>query len=203
MYRVLLIPMVWFIVGSVVIAEDKPQRLSPEKAAERLTGHLKAKNALEVNELTTDPVWDRLGAQIFKVKDDAVHRNRAFVIRGNDIFPIGMSFGGTGVDSFCVADLAGDKKPLLIYSYAWGSGDHRSHVAVFDCLAKEPKEYVASLANHSFDDFRVKYLEETKVEVLAGKHTVGRLVVERKDDKIAVSIKLDEKLPEDVRKNLK
>ncbi len=36
-----------------------------------------------------------------------------------------------------LADLNGDQKPELYFTYSWGSGLHRSHVAYFDPVGKK------------------------------------------------------------------
>jgi len=83
-----------------------------------------------LKELATPDVWDRLHAQVFAVTSD-VGDDQAFIIRDRQVFPLGEGFGGSGVMSMCVADLYGDGQPKLIFSYSWGSGVHRSLVALW------------------------------------------------------------------------
>src|SRR5262245_36190178 len=126
------------------------KRLSADELRDRLVKHLRDKNPklnlgddFAVKELTTDAVWDRCKVQVVKVKGGTpALNNHTFVVRKDDAFGIGESFGGSGVDSLAVADLKGDGRPLLVYAFAWGSGEHRSQIAAVDCAAREPKPLV-------------------------------------------------------------
>jgi hypothetical protein len=80
-------------------------------------------------ELTTDEMWARLSAQLFRVSD-GVREDNCYLVFDGVVEPLGESIGGHGVMSCCVTDLDGDGAPELTYSYSWGSGIHRSHVAV-------------------------------------------------------------------------
>src|SRR6185436_641974 len=115
-----------------------------------------------------------LGVQIFQITGD-VQTHETFVIRDKKVFKIGIGVGGQGVPSICVADLNQDKTPELVYAYSWGSGVHRSHVAVFDCLAAEPREYVLPQGYFHTDDLAVKRVNDQKVEVWLGPTKVGQL----------------------------
>ena len=106
-----------------------------------------------VAELTTDAVWDRLHAQVVKVKEGQVEQNETFVLYGDKSNRSDALFGGDGVKSIIVADLAGDKKPLLVYSFAWGSGEHRSEIGILDLHGTQPKELRLTPINLSTDDY--------------------------------------------------
>jgi len=80
-------------------------------------------------ELTTDEIWDRLGAQLFQV-DEGVRGGESFLVCGERALPLCSGFGGHGIQSACVTDLDGDQIPELTYTYSWGSGIHRSLVGV-------------------------------------------------------------------------
>ena len=188
------------------------KRLSADELRERLVKHLRDKNPglnlgddFAVKELTTDAVWDRCKVQVVKVKGGAgpALNNYTFVVRKDDVFGIGQSFGGQGVGSLAVADLKGDGRPLLLFSFAWGSGEHRSHVAAVDCAAKEPKELVAPLVNYSFKDYALKATEAKTVEVYAGDTKIGRLTLEKKDERTVLQVQLDEKVPEEIKTKLR
>jgi hypothetical protein len=189
-------------------AEDaKP--LSAEALQLRLLKHLHDENAklhlgadLAVKDLTTDTVWDRLKVQVVQVEGEVL-RHQTYVIRKDDVYLIGQSFGGSGVNSLCVADLAHDGKPLLLVSYAWGSGEHRSQIAALDCLAKEPKQTVAPLVNFSFKDFKLKPIDTHTVDVLARDVKVGRLAAETKDTQTLIQVRLAEELPTEIKEKLK
>ena len=189
--------------------DEKPQRLTLDAARTRIGAYLLAEKPqlrlgddFALVEMTTETIWKRLGVQVFKAKS-GLSETATFVIRGNEVHRIGRAFGGDGVGSLAVADLAGDKKPLLVYAFAWGSGEHRSEIAVLDVLAKTPKEVAATPVNYSFNDFRVNGVDDVSVEVFAGKIKVGRLVLEKKEGQANLSIRLEEKLPEAIRKQLR
>jgi hypothetical protein len=187
------------------------KRLSADELRERLVKHLRDNNPnlkladdFAVKELTTDAVWDRCKVQVVKVKGGTpALNNHTFVVRKDDVFGIGQSFGGNGVGSLVVADLKGDGRPLLLYSFASGSGIHRSQVAALDCAAKERKELVAPLTNYSFKDYALKATEAKTVEVYAGDTKIGRLALEKKDNRTVLQIRLDEKVSEEIKKELR
>lgn len=97
-----------------------------------------------LKEITTAEVWDRLGAQIFQVTGD-IDQFSTYLIRGGRVHRLGTGFGGHGVMSFVVAELAGGR-PWLVYTYSWGSGRHRSKVAALDLLQAGSPELTAELA---------------------------------------------------------
>jgi hypothetical protein len=188
---------------------DKGKRLSAEELRTRLRTHLMAENPklnlgddFAVKDLTTDGIWDGLGVHVVQVKG-SVRTNQTYVIRKDDIFGIGEAVGGSGVNSLCVADFNGDGRPLLVYAYAWGSGDHRSRIAAVDCQAKEPKPLVAPLVNHSFRDFRVRRIDAKNVEVFAAGIRVGRLALETKDEKTTLEVRITEKISAELLEKLK
>jgi hypothetical protein len=187
------------------------KRLSADELRERLVKHLRDKNPklnlgddFAVKELTTDAVWERCKVQVVKVKGGTpALTNYTFVVRKDDVFGIGESFGGQGVSSLAVADLKGDGRPLLLYSFAWGSGEHRSQIAAVDCAAKEPKQLVAPLVNYSFKDYALKAAEAKTVEVYAGDTKIGRLALEKKDERTVLQVQLDEKVPDEIKTKLR
>jgi len=61
----------------------------------------------------------------------------SFLLYEGKVYPLGVWFGGFGVTSMALADLNGDQKPELYFTYSWGSGLHRSYAAYFDPVAKK------------------------------------------------------------------
>ena len=189
---------------------EPPQRLSIEAAGARVAGYLRREKpganidkTFGVADLTTDAVWDQLHAQIVKVKEGQVEQNEAFVLYGDRIEPIGRAFGGDGVTSIIVADLAGDKKPLLVYSFAWGSGEHRSEIGILDLHGKQPKELRLTPINLSKDDYALRQAGDAGVQVLMARTVVGHLTAAREKEVMSATIKLEEKLPDDMRRHLR
>jgi hypothetical protein len=76
-----------------------------------------------LRELTTDEVWDRLGFQMFQVTE-GIDQPQTYLVRGTVVKRLGTAFGGQGLMSFLV------RPPALVCTYSWGSGTHRSHLAV-------------------------------------------------------------------------
>jgi hypothetical protein len=150
-------------------------------------------------EITTKEVWDRLGVQVFQITEGA-QVCETLVIQGKKIHRIGVGFGGQGVTSLVVADPSGDGRPKLVYAYSWGSGEHRSQVAVFDCLAKEPKQVVAPQAYFGdLGDLTVTKGKGKAVEIYAGKRKVGSLDVSGKEGELKAAMNLDKDLPAKVK----
>lgn len=61
----------------------------------------------------------------------------SFLLYEGKVYPLGEWFGGSGVTSIALADLNGDQKSELYFTYSWGSGLHRSHAAYFDPASKQ------------------------------------------------------------------
>jgi hypothetical protein len=156
-----------------------------------------------LKEVTPRPVWQRLGAQVFQVTEGS-QQHETFVIRGKKVYRIGKSFGGQGVRSMVVADPGGDGRDKLIFAYAWGSGEHRSQVAVLDVLAKEPQQVSAPQAYFGdLGDLEVKNGEGGEVEIYAGLQELGRLTVAGKEGALKAAIRLKKDLPEQVTKGFR
>jgi hypothetical protein len=86
----------------------------------------------QLKDITPPDVWKRLGAQVFKQPGvtASIQEADAYLIRKGTVFPLSIGFGGSGLTSMCVCDLNRDGKLKLAYTYSWGSGITRSHLAV-------------------------------------------------------------------------
>lgn len=160
---------------------------------------------LKVEDRTTDAIWKQLKVQVVRVAlDPNSPTGSTFVLCKGSWHKIGMEFGGDGVTSVAVADLRGDKKPLLVYSFAWGSGLHRSQVGVFDPWADKPVAVVSqqAIVNDVQHDWQVEATDKG-VRVVGGGVNFGELQVETRDGQLAVSIRLRDDLPNNVRANIR
>jgi RNA polymerase sigma factor (sigma-70 family) len=193
------------------LAQEKAPRLKPDEAAALIRDYLadekpgrKLPEALRVKELTTDEVWDRLGAQLFKLEERDVPMPDVFAIRNKAAVPLHNGLPGFRLRSFCAADLRGDRKPLLVFSYSWGSGAWRAQVAALDLFAKEPKPVVApqALWNDPAHDWEVKPADGKAVRVEGGGVNFGELTFGEKDGKPTLRLKLSDDLPERIRKKI-
>jgi hypothetical protein len=156
-----------------------------------------------LKDLTTKAMWERLDAQAFQVTE-GVRAHETYVIKDKKVYHIGSGFGGHGVSSIAVADPNGDGRDKLIFAYSFGSGDHRSHVAVFDVLAKNPEEVIAPQAYFGRGgDLAVKNGEGQKIEIYAGDQKVGRLILEGKEGELKIAIRLNDDVPAEVKKGFK
>ncbi len=81
-------------------------------------------------ELTTPEIWNRLHVQVFKVTGSG-YADESFLIDHGKASLIGAGFGGHGIMSMCVADLAQDRRPELVFTYSFGSGLHQSMVGMW------------------------------------------------------------------------
>jgi pimeloyl-ACP methyl ester carboxylesterase len=89
----------------------------------------KAPPDITLVDLTTEEIWQRLKAQVFRATGQGWEGGALFV-RGQEVVPLGTSFGGLGATSLCVTDLNGDGKPELLFAYSWGSGAHRACLGI-------------------------------------------------------------------------
>ncbi len=190
--------------------DEPPKRLTIEAASAKVADVIRAEKpranidkSFAVIDLTTDAIWDQLHVQVVKVKRGAIEQSESFVLGGDIVQRIGHAIGGDGVTSIVVADLAGDKKPLLIYAFAWGSGDHRSQIGVLDLHGKAPKVLSAPPVNYSMNDYNLRRTEKGEVEVLIKGTPIGQVTASRKDDALDAAIQLTDQVPDEIRQGLR
>jgi hypothetical protein len=122
-----------------------------------------------LKELTTPEIWDRLHVQIFKITD-GIQQDQAYIIRDRKASPLGNSFGGYGITSLCVADLAGDGHPQLLFSYSWGSGEHRSLVGLWT----GGTSWIDAAPVFGDDDLSLEKIDDQHINVAYGNFTLPR-----------------------------
>ena len=165
-----------------------------------------------LTELTTDEVWQRLRAQVFQV-NEGNHMFDTYLIKNRETVPLGTGSGGWGLTSMCVADLDQDGNPELAYTYSWGSGFHRSHVAIYSANLPAPYSLEAGIIYPMKDWTLEKQDDQTVfVEIDPDRQLVdierdrrgedslriGQLVLERQGDQITLDIQPDGNLPPDI-----
>jgi LysM repeat protein len=98
-----------------------------------------------LEEITPPGAWERMRAQVFKVRM-GVQQFQSYGIVDGAVIPIGESFGGTGVNRMLVSDLDADGSPELLYTYGFGSGIHRSSVGMLRIVEGKTEVTTAELS---------------------------------------------------------
>jgi hypothetical protein len=187
--------------------KEEPKRLTLKEAENAVTAHIfgtdpkMSRDArFPLTEMTTDDIWKRLGIQVYQVKEPP-QQGVLFVIKKDEVYRIGPGGAcGNQLRSLCVADLNGDKRLKLIYSFSWGSGEYRSQIGVFDCLAKEPKQVVAPYSYFNGpDDLILKRVDDQTVKVHAKSGEVGKVTLEGKEGELKMNVEFKEDLPKKVK----
>jgi beta-lactamase regulating signal transducer with metallopeptidase domain len=83
--------------------------------------------------ITPESIVENSDYRIFKYDKSSA----SFLLYEGEVYPLGEWFGGLGVTSMALADMDSDGESELYFTYSWGSGLHRSHVAYFSPSAKE------------------------------------------------------------------
>ena len=201
------------LLSTISCAQHKPtnvERISVAEA-ERLVRTMFVKEIPDLNpavefpltELTTNEIWQRLSAQVFQV-NDGIYQFSTYLIKNERIVPLGTGIGGMGLTSMCVTDLDRNGNPELVYTYSWGSGIHRSQVAIYS--TELPTSYTLD-ANISYrdDDWKIEKQDDQTVFLKInidqqGESSLrlGQLVMEHQGDQVTLDIQLNDNLPPDV-----
>lgn len=91
--------------------------------------------------VTPDGIKEETGGAIFKFGDSG----QTLLLLDGNVYGLGAYFGGDGLTSAVPCDFDGDGKKDILYTYSWGSGIHRSHLAVFNTRTKESAELYDTL----------------------------------------------------------
>ena len=88
-------------------------------------------------DVTPEEVAAAMDCRIFKDPDEG----DAFLLDGEEIFALAFGFGGYGFTSAVPFDSFGlNEVPDLLFTYSWGSGMHRSHLAIFSRTTRETQD---------------------------------------------------------------
>lgn len=89
--------------------------------------------------VTPQEITDKYGLRIFKFDYDGGGHlyGDGYLLYENEIYPIGISFGGWGLTSFAVADTDHNGSNELYFTFSFGSGIHRSELGYFDMQSKD------------------------------------------------------------------
>jgi hypothetical protein len=191
------------------VSTEKHERVSAEEAQNLIEQYLKTDSVvlqLPIVEVSGNDIFEDLGCQVFK--DSGFE---AYVIRDKKVTHIGMGFGGMGVTSIYTADLNKDGQFELVYTYSWGSGLHRSHVAVL--MFNETNEEIISDFVYMNKDLLLE--KKDYYTILVREHNgsasvtdnlfgeeIGILSLKGSKSSYKFEVKLKDNLSEDVQKNI-
>lgn len=195
----------------IIIDQGNHEKVTVEEAI-KLIGEYRRFNtqstatSLPLKEITNDQVFQELGCQVFKDGDF-----ETFLIRDKKVTHIGMGFGGLGVTSIYTADLNKDGRLELVYTYSWGSGLHRSHIAVM-MFGDTNKEIVSDFVYMNKDlllekkDYYTILVREGNAVVsatdsLSGEE-IGSLSLQKSGDSYKLKLIPREGLPQEVKQNI-
>lgn len=83
--------------------------------------------------VTPQQIAEETSAQIFKFSDSCA----SFLYLDNQVYQLGEGVGGYGFVNAVLCDFDHDGNKDILYTYSWGSGQHRSVVAVFNTQTME------------------------------------------------------------------
>jgi hypothetical protein len=158
-----------------------------------------------LEEITTDEIWRRLHTQVFRLQGGFPEM---YAITNGQASILGASFGGYGVIHMHVTDLDADGNPELTYAYSWGSGLHRSHIAVY-LPHQEPPTSIEAEIVYLHGDFILEKHNDQNVVVKVGYYEcqegkfiaevpVGQLFLRSQDGQLKLVIELDDDLPAEI-----
>ncbi len=121
----------------------KPHSLSSVTGSRDDTADFLTLNASYRTEYEDDESFDLTPSELKEHTDYRVYKYKksaaAFLMYEQEIYALGESLGGNGVTSMAAADMDGDGRSELYFTYSFGSGLHRSHIAYFDPADKQIK----------------------------------------------------------------
>lgn len=164
----------------------------------------------KLKEVTTPEVRERLGAQVFELVEPTISipEVESYLTKDGRVYPMGVGVGGPGLTQMSVADIDGDAKDDFIYVYSWGSGMGRSLVEAYSFGKATPAKIEAGFAAANMD-VSVKLKDDGRVDLLYSRSQCSRqsprlgelTVVQRRSRKVT-GIRLDEALPEKVKRDI-
>jgi len=203
--------------GKAPAPEVEPVRLSVEEARTLIREELLEEEPdldleITLEERTPDDLWQRMGAQLFLSGGPfaEVRSAETYAVADGQVDRLGIAFGGHGVTSTEIADLNQDGEPELLYTYSWGSGLHRSHVAVYMPRHPDERTIDADLV-YLNGDMLLEKVDDQTVFVKAGygygddfvvAATLGPLRLEDQGGQVALVVDLEEELPPEVMRQI-
>ncbi len=199
-----------FLVLTVQQKHDSPSgmRITVSEAERRIAvwvGKYKTPFARhshpKLKDVTPEDGWHRAGGQVFKQTEytESIDETDAYFIRGREIVPLSIGFGGNGLISVCVADLNLDGKRQLVFTYSWGSGLHRSHLGIVDFEQPKPRKNEAEFVFRTYD-IRLRKQGDQSVDAFAGNTALGKVVLINTPRGEIPTIKWDPRLPKAMKK---
>lgn len=112
-----------------------------------------------LREITREPLWRRMRAQLFLVADGP-RFGEAYLFHDRMVMRLGNAVGGPGLTSWCIADFPNEPGPQLIFTYGWGSGRTQSHVGMWiggpTWIPAAAGIFDFDLSLHKLDDRRIR-----------------------------------------------
>ena len=133
--------------------------------------------AAQFRDITPHEVWTRFGCQVFREKGRDTG-TESYLVHGDQVIHLGSAFGGNGLLSIVVADLARDRRPEMLYTYSWGSGIHRTELAMLRVVAGRIVVSVAKVAIMNVDA-RLRKIDDRTIKVFDRKAFLGTIVAKK------------------------
>jgi hypothetical protein len=145
------------------------------------SGKIKTSLTLKSYDITPADVKKELNCQIFKVNNNY----DSYLIYKGELFEIGIGFGGFGVTSIKTCDFDANGQKDLVYTFSWGSGLHRSQIAIFD-LSKKKETHLdfvqlmediqlVKISNNKFNIYNAELASKDSKLVFAKKKLIAKL----------------------------
>lgn len=156
---------------------DRGQKLPLMQAKEEIEDALAPFTYVEdIQEHTTEDIWDKLGGQIFTIEITG-GTTATFWMKGEKVLPIGSGWGSMGPHSFCTSDLDQDGVYELLYMYCIGDGLSRTSLMGVEDDVLVDGDYVF--------EFNVNYLfkkiDDQEILIMKGEDVIGGLNLDEAD----------------------
>jgi hypothetical protein len=160
--------------------------------------------------LSGEQVWEAIHGQVFRATAGPF-ADESFLIRGDQVVPLGTAIGGHGLTSLVVSDLDEDGIAELLFTYSFGSGIHQSRIGVFAPAYDSRRTHEGGVSYHGdlglYAHDRagvgVGVVEVEQADLTLRYLTpLGDLVLEGHEGQVSLVLMVADDLPEDVQKNL-
>jgi hypothetical protein len=203
------------LTGCHAAGQESFGLINEKEAQDLILAYLKYENPdlnesarLDLEELTTDRIWQALGIQVFTNRS-SVFLNQAFIITSEgSVLPMGSSFGDVGVIDMVVTDLDGDHRAELAFSYAFGSGITRTMLALYIPAVDENSLWDADMAYSGYlclegtpDSGVLVHLCQFDRDVFTAERIFGELALTMANGTPQPEVLLDENLPDTIFEN--